>query len=113
MIEKIKNKEFIVREILTKYPKARDNDSLLLAHVWVYQCGGKSQCENISMWEFVLDFVKKNFAEVSGITRCRRKIQEKEPELRGELYEKRHRMKESIKEEIVTWDEEQSSLFKS
>ena len=35
MIEKIKNKKFVVKDILTKYPKARDNDSLLLAHVWV------------------------------------------------------------------------------
>tara|TARA_Y100001970_G_C14248255_1_gene869855 strand:+ start:1009 stop:1335 length:327 start_codon:yes stop_codon:yes gene_type:complete len=100
MIEKIKNKEFIVREILTKYPKARDNDSLLLAHVWVYQCGGRVQAESISMWDFILDFTKKNFAEVSGITRCRRKLQENNPELRGELYEKRHKMKESVKEEL-------------
>ena len=54
----------------------------------------------------------KKFAEVEPITRCRRKLQEKHPELRGELYEKRHQMKESVKEEIINWDEEQSSLFK-
>ena len=103
MIEKIKNKEFIVRDILEKFPKARDNDSRVLAHVWLYQCGGKTQAEGLSMWDFILDFTKKNFAEVSGITRCRRKLQEKEPELRGEMYEKRHKMKESVKEEIKNW----------
>ena len=112
MIEKIKNKKFVVKDILTKYPKARDNDSLLLAHVWVYQCGGRSYAEDMSMWDFVMDFIGKNFAEVEPITRCRRKLQEKHPELRGELYEKRHQMKESVKKEIITWDEEQSSLFK-
>ena len=106
MIEKIKNKEFIVREILTKYPKARDNDSLLLAHVWVYQCGGRVRSEAITMWDFIIDFTKKNFAEASGITRCRRKLQEEHPELRGELYEKRHKMKESVKEEIKEWSGE-------
>ena len=100
MIQKIKNKEFIVKDILTKYPKARDNDSLLLAHVWVYQCGGKIYAEDMSMWDFIVDFVNKNLAETSGITRCRRKLQELHPELRGELYEQRHKMKESVKEEI-------------
>ena len=111
MIEKIKNKEFIVRDILEKYPKARDNDSRLLAHVWLYQCGGKTQAEGLSMWDFILDFTRKNFAEVSGITRCRRKLQEKYPELRGELYEKRHKMKNSVKEEIVNWDNNTGDLF--
>lgn len=106
MIEKIKNKEFIVRDILTKYPKARDNDSLLLAHVWVYQCGGKVHAQSLSMWEFIIDFARKNFAETSGITRCRRKLQEDNPELRGELYEKRHKMKESVKKELENWNGE-------
>ena len=103
MIQKIKNKEFIVKDILTKHPKARDNDSLLLAYVWVYQCGGKVYAKDISMWDFILDFTRKNFAEVSGITRCRRKLQEEHPELRGELYDKRHQMKDSVKEEIKHW----------
>ena len=106
MIQKIKNKEFVVKDILTKYPKTRDNDSLLLAHVWVYQCGGKVYAQDLSMWDFLLDFTSKKFAEVSGITRCRRKLQEEQPELRGELYEKRHKMKESVKEEIKHWSGE-------
>ena len=106
MIEKIKNKEFIVKDILIKFPKTRDNDSRLLAHVWLYQCGGQSYAENISMWEFILDFTRKNFAEVSGITRCRRKLQEEHPELRGELYDQRHKLKESVAEEIKNWNGE-------
>ena len=110
-IEKIKNKKFVVKDILTRYPKARDNDSLLLAHVWVYQCGGKVYAEDITMWDFVIDFIEKRFAEVEPITRCRRKLQEKHPELRGELWDKRHKLSESVKEEILTWDEEQANLF--
>ena len=111
LIEKIKNKKFVVKDILTRYPKARDNDSLLLAHVWVYQCGGKVYAEDITMWDFVIDFIEKRFAEVEPITRCRRKLQEKHPELRGELWDKRHKLSESVKEEILTWDEEQANLF--
>ena len=111
MIQKIKNKKFVVKDILTRYPKARDNDSLLLAHVWVYQCGGKVYAEDITMWDFVIDFIEKRFAEVEPITRCRRKLQEKHPELRGELWDKRHKLSESVKEEILTWDEEQANLF--
>ena len=111
MIQKIKNKKFVVKDILTNYPKARDNDSLLLAHVWVYQCGGKVYAEDITMWDFVMDFIEKRFAEVEPITRCRRKLQEKHPELRGELWDKRHKLSESVKEEILTWDEEQANLF--
>ena len=111
MIEKIKNKEFVVRDILTNYPKARDNDSLLLAHVWVYQAGGRVYAEDITMWDFVMDFIEKRFAEVSGITRCRRKLQEKHPELRGKFWDERHKLSESVKEEIKTWDNEQAKLF--
>ena len=111
MIQKIKNKKFVVKDILTRYPKARDNDSLLLAHVWVYQCGGKVYAEDITMWDFVMDFIDKRIAEVEPITRCRRKLQEKHPELRGELWDKRHKMSESVKEEILTWDEDQANLF--
>ena len=111
IIEKIKNKKFVVKDILTRYPKARDNDSLLLAHVWVYQCGGKVYAEDITMWDFVMDFIEKRFAEVEPITRCRRKLQEKHPELRGELWDERHKLSESVKEEILTWDEDQANLF--
>ena len=50
----------------------------------------------MSMWDFIVDFSRKNFAEVSGITRCRRKLQEEHPELRGKLYDKRHQMKDSV-----------------
>ena len=112
MIQKIKNKEFVVTDMLTKHPKARDNDSLLLAFVWVYQAGGKNYITDISMKDFILDFVDKKFAEAEGVIRCRRKLQEEHPELRGELYEQRHKLKESVREEIRTWNEEQSSLFK-
>ena len=111
MIQKIKNKEFVVRDILTNYPKARDNDSLLLAHVWVYQAGGRVYAEDMTMWDFVMDFIEKRFAEVSGITRCRRKLQEHNPELRGKFWEERHKLSESVKEEIKTWDNEQAKLF--
>ena len=112
MIQKIKNREFVVTDMLTRYPKARDNDSLLLAYVWMYQAGGKNYICDISMKDFILDFIDKRFAEAEGIIRCRRKLQEEHPELRGELYEQRHKLKESVKEEIINWDNEQSSLFK-
>ena len=111
MIQKIKNREFVVTDMLTKHPKARDNDSLLLAYVWMYQAGGKNYITDISMKDFILDFIDKRFAEAEGIIRCRRKLQEKHPELRGELWDERHKMSESVKEEILTWDEEQANLF--
>jgi len=103
IIEKIKNKEFIVKDILTKHPKTRDSDSLLLSFIWVYQAGGKDYIQDISMRDFISDFIGKRFAEPSGITRCRRKLQEHYPELRGKLYDKRHKMEESVKEEINKW----------
>ena len=59
MIEKIKNKEFVVTDILTKHPKTRDNDSLLLAFVWVYQAGGKNYITDISMKDFILKITGK------------------------------------------------------
>ena len=102
-IKKIKNREFIVKDILTRYPKTRDNDSLLISYVWVQQAGGKEYVKDLSFRDFILDFIDKRFAEPSGITRCRRKLQEHDPELRGELYEKRHKRVQSVKEELKNW----------
>ena len=56
-IKKIKNKEFVVKDILLKYPKTRDSDSLLIAYIWVQQAGGKKYVKDLSFRDFILDFI--------------------------------------------------------
>jgi hypothetical protein len=41
-----------------------------------------------------------NLPSSESIRRCRQKLQELNPELRGELWDKRHQMQTQVKEEL-------------
>lgn len=95
-LDKVKD---IVKELLTKYPALRDSDNRLMLNVWAYQD------------KYLLDKEKRfsDFAEKFGdefyftpesITRCRRKHQEDNPELRGANYKKRQAEQENIKKQL-------------
>ena len=96
MIKQVKK---IVTDILQEDKRARDSDDILLATVWFKQIG--SEIENLTALDFLKKFSKGRFYKPAGITRCRRKMQEMNPELRGEKYEERKiNVTESVKREI-------------
>ena len=81
---RVKKIEPIVKDVLTDYREARDNDQILIALV----------CQRVDYEATKADFMT---AMVSGrlqnfetITRARRKVQEKYAELRGKTYAERH-----------------------
>jgi hypothetical protein len=55
--------------------------------------GGREAFESISAMQFLKDFAEGRFPLPDYITRVRRKLQEQEPMLRGDMYSKRHKMK--------------------
>ena len=86
----------IIRDLLIKHPHLRDNDNKLLANVWFQSV--------IPLEEAWMDFLaliaSGDLPSSESIRRCRQKLQELNPELRGELWDKRHQMQTQVKEEL-------------
>jgi hypothetical protein len=83
-MSKLKLTEVKVREILMDNPEARDNDNLLLSEY----------LKRLEYGDFTFianEIVSKKIATMfKTVERTRRKVQEKNPELRGENWLKRH-----------------------
>jgi|TARA_R110002074_G_scaffold120750_2_gene254663 hypothetical protein len=98
MIKQVKQ---VVTETLEGDIRTRDNDSLLLATVWFRQIG--EQIQHMSASDFLKTLAHGDLYKPYSITRCRRKVQELNSNLRGASYSKRKKdMTEKIKEEIRT-----------
>lgn len=89
---------FIIAEILKSYPESRDNDIRLF-----YLFLGKLNIDinKISGYEFLEKILIRKIPNFESIRRTRQKLQEHNPALRGELYFKRHQLKEQIKSEVI------------
>ena len=84
---KLGNKLFdIVVNILRNEEEARNNDVVLCWKVYEQQ----EKMETLTAREFFTLLYNKKIASFSSITRARRAVQQHYPELRGEVYKKRH-----------------------
>ena len=90
---KITRNKKIVESLLRAIPHLRDDDNKLLASVW-YEQIKKSGYEILKM---VAD---KQLANSESIRRIRQKLQEINPELRGEIYYERHKEKKRVEIEL-------------
>ena len=87
-----------VEKFLTKYPVLRDDDERLMANIWNAHIGN---LEDIDGKEVLHMLANHELPSYESISRCRRKIQEIYPHLRGEKWEQRHKRAKTIKKEIV------------
>lgn len=86
-----------VKEILINNPEAKDNDNLLLAMIWTDDLVKGEY----SSYEVLYLLSKGSLTNPESIRRCRQKLQEEIPELRGEKYNQRHKeLEPMIKNEI-------------
>lgn len=86
-----------VKQLLHYYPELRDDDDRLIANIWHRQLKKmkmqSSQC---------LTAVAKGLLTTpESIVRCRRKLQEELPELRGRKWEERQQRGNKIRKEIT------------
>jgi hypothetical protein len=95
----LKNNKDKVEYILKNNKRARDNDNYLVALFWYYE-NPKIMDNTITMHEFLRSFKNNMIVSPDIITRSRRKLQEFDPELRGENYNKRHKSAKYIKNNI-------------
>lgn len=77
---KLRIYEPIVKEVLNEYPQARVDDFFLYVAVLNYFCNTHEP-----LVDLFLNHTEKGIPGFESITRCRRKLQEKFPELRKPL----------------------------
>jgi len=86
----------LVKKLLTNHKGLRDNDNKLLASIW-YLKANKIEEGALS---FLNQISKGSLPSSESIRRCRQKLQELNPQLRGKLWNKRHGLQEKIKQEL-------------
>lgn len=86
----------LVAKILRTELETRDDDNILDFRVWKRQ-GAK---ENMSFKQLKYKVIMGKYASPSTIERSRRRLQEKNPELRGKLYKQRHNAEKDMRNQM-------------
>ena len=104
----IKGLKVLVTSFLTRNSEIKDNDNVLLANIWFDELKrhGKNPKE-MSAFQFLTYLAKGQVANPVSIVRCRAKLQEEEPYLRGAKYNKRKsKLENKVRREIINWNNE-------
>lgn len=92
----IKDKYEWVKDKLTKFPKLRDSNERLYYN-YLLEIGYDM---TKPFKEILKDMENRKIPYIDSFGRASRKVQENHPHLRGELYNKRKKKEEDIKDEI-------------
>ena len=91
-----------VEKLLTIYPALRDSDEKLMANIWwsyvAFNIG-----ENASSRALLSMLSEGKLPSYESISRCRRKLQEECPNIRGEKWNDRHKRAETIKKKMPSY----------
>lgn len=91
----------LVKDLLQRYPSARDNDFILCANVWQRELKRQGMDTAAVKGVDVLKAISDGkVSPVESITRARRKLQEEWPQLRGKRWEARHMKQASVQQEL-------------
>ena len=82
---------------MTAKADLRDNDRRLTCNIWWKSV---SNPELLMFEDFINLYIKGKIPESDSITRCRRKIQQENEDLRGESWDLRHGLEDAIKDEL-------------
>lgn len=86
----------LVAKVLQKDLDTRDDDNILDFRIWKRQ-GAK---ESMSFKKLKYGVIMGKYASPSTIERSRRRLQEKNPQLRGKLYKQRHNAEEAMRNQM-------------
>jgi hypothetical protein len=75
-----------VMHFLNTDPRTRDNDELLTALIW------HRETTTTSTLQFLTEYSERKYTSAESIRRCRQKLQEEFPGLRGKSYSQRHKV---------------------
>ena len=97
----IGTQDFVIK-LLKKAPYLRDDDYKLVANVWHNELKAlKINSTKISAFYLLKLYSQQILTQADVITRARRKVQEENIELRGELWNERHELESEIRQKIV------------
>ena len=88
-IESIRNLTELVSMKLATHTHLRDNDNRLIATVWSVQFGGKENLKLMTAFDLLQCYCLGQLSSAESIRRCRQKVQEMNPSLRGEHWHRR------------------------
>ena len=86
-----------VTGLLTAKSDLRDNDRRLICNIWWKSV---SNPELLMFEDFIQLYIKGKVPESDSITRCRRKVQEENENLRGKSWDLRHGLENTVLNEL-------------
>jgi hypothetical protein len=91
-----------VKGLLEASANCRDDDNVLIATMWYEE----NLAESLSA--FLNDLANGKLTSPESIRRCRQKLQEENPSLRGDNYKQRHKETTKVKKELKSsqWGQE-------
>ena len=101
----IRNLQKRVEKLLQSNPELRDSDDRLLANIFWNHIPKHRFTENEleGVTKFLQMLADGQLPDYGSVKRCRQKLQQLFPALRGKLYEKRHKRAKVVKNEINDW----------
>lgn len=103
---KIGTKKELIIKLLTDQPYIRDRDNALIAEIWSKEIAKLENYESLSATDLLCIISCDTLTSPESITRCRRKVQQEIPSLRGEYYKARHKEQIEVKQELKDWNNE-------
>lgn len=100
IVNKMKSIKQDIKNLLIQDKKYRDDDALLVCRYYYNKCGGDETLKTMSAINLLNLLASKTLPLPDYITRVRRKLQEQNPELRGEKWAERHSLEEETCKEI-------------
>jgi len=100
---------YAVRKFLELEYSLRDDDNRLLSNIWHNHLNlTRRYSFTEEEWDGVMKFLKiiadGDMPHWESIRRCRQKLQEDNPELRGKLWGKRHKAERAVTDELRRWN---------
>lgn len=100
MLDKIRNMQEKVANMLHKYADLRDDDQKLVTNIWYIEMRKFGNPDTMPATDFLALYQQGKLPTADLITRARRKVQEENPALRGNTWEERHNQSKKIKKNI-------------
>jgi len=98
-LKSFKHQKPVVIMWLENHPPTRDSDTKLIANIWAHTIGVQN-LETVTARQMLQMFVDGTLPSAETISRCRRKVQEEMPHLRGKTYNERQNRSEILRTEI-------------
>jgi predicted transcriptional regulator len=97
MIKKMKSNKAKIEKMLKERKSLRDSDNQLIKAVWISQV---KTLNNMSAADLLNMLASGRLVNPETVRRCRQKIQEENPSLRGKTYRMRKSIGKEMKKDI-------------